>query len=104
MKTKKKIALVTLAAAMMAVLSAFSYATDIAPQYVTRPCLVDGCQGTVRTTESNSTVIEYKLHAGFDPYFSCHYTVCEVTYTVACEYGHGSSYSRVEERGHSCGQ
>ena len=104
MKTKKKIALATLAAAMMAVLSAFSYATDIAPQYVTRPCLVDGCQGTVRTTESNSTVIEYKLHAGFDPYFSCHYTVCEVTYTVACEYGHGSSYTRVEERGHSCGQ
>ena len=105
MKTKKKIALATLAAAMLATasLGIFAYAHDVAPLYVTHPCLTEGCNSTTYETNRRDGEELWTKH-----YYNgreCYYDYKEVIYDVVCGNGHDNgTHTYTYTKNHSyCG-
>ena len=107
MKTKKKIALATLAAAMLATasLGIFAYAQDVAPQYAVIPCYKDECNGYARVPDPVMTNAGTGVH-GTSSYLGrrCSYQWEEYTWYYTCTEGHNWSDVRRYEKNHSCSQ
>ena len=107
MKTKKKIALATLAATMLATasLGIFAYAQDVAPQYAVIPCYKDECNGYARVPDPVMTNAGTGVH-GTSSYLGrrCSYQWEEYTWYYTCTEGHNWSDVRRYEKNHSCSQ
>lgn len=107
MKTKKRIALASLAAVMLvtASLGYFSYASDVTPKYLVLQCCVDGCNGTAREANPVMTNAGTGVHIPINFIGGrCSYQWAEYTFSYTCTEGHSWNVIRRHEVNHECNQ